>query len=121
MDMIIHGKTRDWWTNGQSSYQIFSLGKYKTCFIHCGCILSLLSVRTYFRMSVHPLRAYVGRLFCFFIRLLFYIGVAPIWLVTHVHNKNNYIQRSLNVIKLIFHTIRNCSRSEFFPLREVPI
>ena len=47
-----------------------------------------------------------------------------------MRNKNSNIQgRSLNVIKVIFHTIRNCllrkefapSGSKFFPLREVPI
>ena len=46
-----------------------------------------------------------------------------------MHNKNSNIQgRSLNVIKVIFHTARNCSErkecatsgSKFFPLREVP-
>ena len=40
------------------------------------------------------------------------IGVAPITLITHVRNKNSNIQgRSLNVIKVIFHTtcIKNCS------------
>ena len=37
------------------------------------------------------------------------IGVALITQATHVLNKNSNIQgRSLNVIKLIFHTIRNC-------------
>ena len=37
-------------------------------------------------------------------------GVAPITQVTHMHNKKSNIQgRSLNVIKVIFHTIRNCS------------
>ena len=47
------------------------------------------------------------------------IGVAPITLVRHVRNKISNIQgRSLNVIKVIFHTIRN-SGSKFFPLREV--
>ena len=36
-----------------------------------------------------------------------YIGVAPF---THVRNKNSHIQRrSPNVVKVIFHTIRNCS------------
>ena len=36
------------------------------------------------------------------------IGVAPITLVKHVRNKISNIQgRSLNVIKVIFHTIRN--------------
>ena len=58
------------------------------------------------------------------------IGVALIKQVTHVHNKNSNIQgRPLNVIKVIFHTITNCSlRKEFapsgsifFPLREVSI
>ena len=38
------------------------------------------------------------------------IGIAPITLVTYVRNKNSNIQgRSLNVIKVICHTIRNCS------------
>ena len=38
------------------------------------------------------------------------IGVATIAQVMHVGNKNSNIQgRSLNVIKVIFHTIRNCS------------
>ena len=38
----------------------------------------------------------------------------------HVRNKNSNIQgRSLNVIKVIYHTIRNGSGSKFFPLREV--
>ena len=36
------------------------------------------------------------------------IGVAPITQVMHVRNKNSNIHgRSLNVIKVIFHTIRN--------------
>ena len=46
---------------------------------------------------------------------------------TQVRNKNSNIQG--NVVKLIFHAIRNCSNrkefapsgSEFFPFREVPI
>ena len=56
------------------------------------------------------------------------IGVAPI---THpTCNTNSNIQGwSLNVVKVIFHTLRNCSHrkefapsgSKFFPLREVPI
>ena len=38
------------------------------------------------------------------------IGIAPITQITHMHNKNSNIQgRSLNVIKVIFHTIRNSS------------
>ena len=38
------------------------------------------------------------------------IGVAPITQVTHVRYKNSNIQgRSFNVIKVIFHTMRNCS------------
>ena len=41
--------------------------------------------------------------------------------VTHVRNKKSYFQgRSPNVVKVIFHTIRNCSGSKFVPLREVP-
>ena len=53
--------------------------------------------------------------------------VAPIM---HMRNKNSNIQgRSPNVVKVIFHAIRNCSYkkefapfvSKFFPLREVPI
>ena len=55
------------------------------------------------------------------------IGVAPITQVTHVRNKDSKIQgRSLNVIKVIFHTIKNAHNSlplgaNSFPLREVPI
>ena len=50
--------------------------------------------------------------------------------LTHMLNKNSNIQgRSPIVVKVIFHTIRNCSKrkefaptgSKFFPLREVPI
>ena len=42
--------------------------------------------------------------------LLHSIGVAPISQVTHVPNKNSNIQgRSLNVIKVIFHSKRNFS------------
>ena len=38
------------------------------------------------------------------------IGVVPITQVTHVHNKNSNNQgRSPNVVKVIFHTIRNYS------------
>ena len=38
------------------------------------------------------------------------IGVAPITQYTHMRNKNSNIQGgSLNVIKVIFHTIRYCS------------
>ena len=41
--------------------------------------------------------------------ILLNVGVAPITQVTQVRNKNSNIQgRSLNVIKVIFHTIRNC-------------
>ena len=37
-------------------------------------------------------------------------GVAPIMQVTHVRNINSNIQgRSLKVLKVIFHSIRNCS------------
>ena len=48
----------------------------------------------------------------------------------HMHNKNSNTQGSSpNVVKVIFHTLRNCSlkkkfapsESEFFPLREVSI
>ena len=39
-----------------------------------------------------------------------YSGVASITQVTHVRNKNSNIQgKSLNVIKVLFHTTRNCS------------
>ena len=50
--------------------------------------------------------------------------------ITHVRNKDNNIQgRSPHLVKVIFHTIRNCSQrkefasseSKYFPLREVPI
>ena len=59
------------------------------------------------------------------LNLIGIIAVAPITQVTQVHNKNSAIYgRSLNVIKVIFHTMRNCSfapsGSKFFPLREVP-
>ena len=58
-----------------------------------------------------------------------YIGIAS---VTYVRHEIGNIQgRSPNVVKVIFHTIRNCSQmnefapsgSKFFPysLREVPI
>ena len=49
---------------------------------------------------------------------------------THVRNKSSNIQgRSPNVVKVIFLTIRNCSKrkefapsgSKFFPLRDIPI
>ena len=37
------------------------------------------------------------------------IAVAPFTQATHVRTKNSDIQgRSLNVIKVIFHTVRNC-------------
>ena len=58
------------------------------------------------------------------------IGVAPITQCTHVCSKNSHIQgRSHNVVKVIYHTIKNCSLrkefapsgSKFFPLRAVPI
>ena len=58
------------------------------------------------------------------------IGIAPITQVTHVRNNNSNIQgRSLNVIYVIFHTLRYFSLtkklapsgSKFLPLREVPI
>ena len=40
------------------------------------------------------------------------IGVAPITQVTHVRNKNSDFQgRSLNVIKVVFHTIEERNRS----------
>ena len=43
-------------------------------------------------------------------RIMINFGIAPITLVINVHNKNSNIQgRSLNVIKMIFYTIRNCS------------
>ena len=39
-----------------------------------------------------------------------FIGLVPITQDTYVHNKNSNVQgRSLNVIKVIFHAIRNCS------------
>ena len=50
--------------------------------------------------------------------------------VTHVRNKNSNIHgRSLNVVIVIFHPKRNCSKrkeltpcgSKFFPLGKVPI
>ena len=45
---------------------------------------------------------------------IFYIGVVSITQVTQMRNKNSNIQgRSLNVIKVIFHTIRKCSSTIF--------
>ena len=39
------------------------------------------------------------------------IGVAPFTQPTHVRDKNSNIQgRSPNVVKVIFHTLRNCSQ-----------
>ena len=58
------------------------------------------------------------------------IGVAPITHYTHMRKKNrNTHGSSPNVVKVIFHAIRNCSArkefapfgSKFFPLREVLI
>ena len=58
------------------------------------------------------------------------IGVAPITQYANVRNKNSNTQGSSPyVVKVIFHTLRNCSYkkkfvpsgSKFFPLREVPI
>ena len=41
---------------------------------------------------------------------IFSIGVAPIAQVLHVRNKNSDIQgKSLHVLNVIFHTLRNCS------------
>ena len=41
-----------------------------------------------------------------------YIGVAPITQVTHMRNKNNNNQgRSPNVVKVIFHTIKDRIRA----------
>ena len=38
------------------------------------------------------------------------IGVAPITQYTHVRNKNSNTQGSSpNVVKVVFHTLRNCS------------
>ena len=60
----------------------------------------------------------------------FAIGVAPITQYTHMrYNNSNTQGSSPNVVKVIFHTLRNCSYrkdfapsvSEFFPLREIPI
>ena len=44
--------------------------------------------------------------------------------VKHVRNKDSNIQGrspTCNVVKVIFHTIRNCWGSKFLPIREVPI
>ena len=49
---------------------------------------------------------YVQTMISFFI----YIGVVPIMQYTHVRNKNSNTQGSSpNVVKVIFHTLRNCS------------
>ena len=59
-----------------------------------------------------------------------FISVAPITQYTHVRNKNSNTQGSSPyVVKVLFHTLRNCSLrkefapsgSKFFPLREVSI
>ena len=43
------------------------------------------------------------------ILIIIIIGQAPITQVNHVRNKNsNFQERSLSVIKVIFHIIRNC-------------
>ena len=52
------------------------------------------------------------------------IGAAPITQYTHVRNKNSNTRGSSpNVVKVIFHTSRNCSKRKEFALfgREVPI
>ena len=42
--------------------------------------------------------------------LKYFICVAPIMQYTQVHNKNSNTQGSSpNVVKVIFHTLRNCS------------
>ena len=55
---------------------------------------------------------------------------SPHYAVTHMLNKNSNIHgMSPNVVKVIYHTTRDCSErkelapsgSKFFPLREVPI
>ena len=39
-----------------------------------------------------------------------HIGIAPITQYTHMRNKNSNTQGSSpNVVKVIFHTLRNCS------------
>ena len=44
---------------------------------------------------------------CHYMYFMYTLGVAPI---THVRNEISNIQgRSSNVVKVIFHTIRNCS------------
>ena len=81
---------------------------------------------------VRPIFLQSNKTFPIYRQQRLFIGVEPIMQVTHSHmvNKNSNIQgRSLNVIKVIFNTIRNCSLrkefapsgSKFFPLREVPI
>ena len=56
---------------------------------------------------------------------LAFIGIAPITQYTCVHNKNSTIQGSSSyvpVVKVIYHTLRNCSeRKKFAPSGEVPI
>ena len=58
------------------------------------------------------------------------VGVAPITQYTHVRKKKSNTQGSSPyVVKVIFNTLRNCSKRKefapsgrkFFPLREVPM
>ena len=59
-----------------------------------------------------------------------FIGVSPIMQYMHVRNKDSNTQGSSpNVVKVFFHTRRNCSKrkevappgSKFIPIGEVPI
>ena len=84
MDMILDGKTRVWWTNGQSSYQIFSLGKNKIGSYRLYTITAFcMYVCPYVCISL----TCVHRKILFRVGLIFYIGVAPITQATHVCNK----------------------------------
>ena len=50
------------------------------------------------------------------------IGVAPITQYMHVRNKNSNTQGSSPIVaNVILNTLRNCSGSKFFPLREFHI
>ena len=69
----------------------------------------------------------IGHLICMEI---YFIGIGPITQYMHMRNKNSNTKGSSpNVVKMIFHTLRNSplrkefapSGGKFFPLSEVPI
>ena len=66
----------------------------------------MTEVQTYLEISTcDPLKYKMDNPF-----LIVVIGVAPIMQYKHVRNKNSNPQGSLlNVVKVIFHTLTNCS------------